>query len=182
MAATTEVVNLTNYGIHLRLRSHSQWLSAALWCRLYSTGWKISLSLALFSAFFIIVLYRLAFHPLSKFPGPFFAKVSGRWRNTRYWRGTWHDDILEAHHKYGRVVRIAPNELSIVDEQVSKHLYGHGHNAVKISWYNTWEIPDAAPGVFATQDKKLHAFLRKRLSGAYSITSIVKLEEYAVLI
>ena len=62
-----------------------------------------------------LIVYRIAFHPLRNIPGPFLAKLTGHWRNDRTWRGTWHDDILQLHERYGRVVRIAPNEVSVVD-------------------------------------------------------------------
>ncbi|KAK5054410.1 hypothetical protein LTR84_001300 [Exophiala bonariae] len=124
------------------------------------------------------VVYRLYFHPLAHVPGPLLAKWSGWWRNYRYFRGTWHDDILKVHRNYGPIVRIAPNELSVVDAQITKQLYGHGHNAQKTKWYSTWDIPGAAPGLFAEQDKKLHAYLRKRVSGAYSMSAILKFETY----
>lgn len=122
--------------------------------------------------------YRLTLHPLSTFPGPFWAKISGLWRSKRYYAGTWHEDILALHREFGRVVRVAPNELSIVDENALKLLYGHGHNSTKTAWYKVWDVPGAAPGLFATQDKSVHPFLRKRVSSAYSMTSILKYEPY----
>ncbi|OAL33084.1 hypothetical protein AYO20_07566 [Fonsecaea nubica] len=82
------------------------------------------------------------------------------------------------HRNYGRVVRVAPNELSIVDENPMKLLYGHGHNSTKTAWYKVWDMPDVAPGLFATQDKNIHSFLRKRVSSAYSMTSILRYEPY----
>jgi cytochrome P450 len=120
--------------------------------------------------------YRIFFHPLAKIPGPFLAKITGHWRNKRIWRGTWHDDILELHERYGRVVRIAPNEVAVVDQNAMKQLYGHGHNAEKTDWYATWDPPISAPAFFSVRDRKLHSFLRKRVSSAYSMTSILKYE------
>ena len=122
--------------------------------------------------------YRIFFHPLAKFPGPLQAKYTGWWRSKRYFRGSWHDDILLLHEKYGRVVRIAPNELSIVDEGAIKSLYGHGTKASKTSWYETWQPPTGVPALFSTQDKEIHSFLRKRTSGAYSMSAIMKYEEH----
>jgi len=34
----------------------------------------------------------------------------GMWRNQRFLAGEWHEDVLELLKKFGRVVRIAPNE------------------------------------------------------------------------
>jgi cytochrome P450 len=125
-----------------------------------------------------IALYRCVLHPLASIPGPFTARFTGLWRTYHYFRGTWHDDVLDLHQTYGRVVRIAPNEVSVVDGETLKKLYGHGKPAKKTTWYSTWEIPGAATAFFAQQDPKYHSFLRKRVSHVYSMTSIVDMEPY----
>jgi cytochrome P450 family 628 len=53
-----------------------------------------------------IIVYRLAFHRLRHFPGPFWSKVTKAYgvvlsRNTRYAH-----DTAELHHQYGDYVRI----------------------------------------------------------------------------
>ena len=82
--------------------------------------------------YLVQVVYYTFFHPLRKVPGPVFARFSGAWRNIRYFRSTWHEDILELHEKYGPVVRIAPNEVSFVDPKALTALYGHGTAAKKV--------------------------------------------------
>ncbi|KAG4443116.1 hypothetical protein IFR05_001442 [Cadophora sp. M221] len=124
-----------------------------------------------------LLIYRIAFHPLRNIPGPFLAKITGHWRNDRTWRGTWHDDILRLHERYGPVVRIAPNEVSVVDQKAIKLLYGHGQNTVKTHWYAVWDPPISAPPLFSARDRKLHSFLRKRVASAYSMTAILKYEK-----
>ena len=79
-----------------------------------------------------IIFYRLFLHPLAGVPGPFVARFTGLWRTTKYFKGTWFDDILGLHQKYGRVVRIAPNEVSFVDGEALKRLYGHGKPCKKV--------------------------------------------------
>lgn len=81
------------------------------------------------------VIHNVFFHPLRHVPGPKLAKISQAWRNYRYVRGTWHDDVLELHQRYGNIVRIAPKEVSFVDAGALKNLYGHGTKAVKVSDY-----------------------------------------------
>lgn len=124
------------------------------------------------------IVYRAAFHPLSKFPGPVAASITGWWRNKKYNDGNWHKDIVDLHRQYGHIVRIAPNELSIVDEHAMKMLYGHGHNAPKTNWYSVWDPPNTAPQLFSELEKNNHSFLRKRVSGAYSMSSVLKYETY----
>jgi hypothetical protein len=40
--------------------------------------------------------------PLSHIPGPALAKMTYWWQNWHYFRGTWHQDILDLHEKDGR--------------------------------------------------------------------------------
>lgn len=121
------------------------------------------------------LIYQACLHPLAQIPGPPSARFSGWWRSKRYARGSWHDDVLELHRKYGRVVRIAPNEVAVVDATVAKQLYGHGTTAVKSHWYSTFD-PGFVESLFSEREPKYHAHLRKRLAGAYSMSSILKYE------
>ena len=82
-----------------------------------------------------VLVYRLFFHPLAKIPGPFFARCSTLWQNWCYWRGTWHDDILRVHEKYGPVVRINHAEVSFVDAEAFKRVYGHNNPCKKVPRY-----------------------------------------------
>ncbi|OAP62019.1 hypothetical protein AYL99_04222 [Fonsecaea erecta] len=71
-----------------------------------------------------IALYRLFFHPLRRFPGPWSAKLT-KWTGA-YWASTGklHEIIPALHEKYGDVVRIGPNELSFADAKAIKFLHG----------------------------------------------------------
>jgi hypothetical protein len=77
-------------------------------------------------------LYLVFLHPLSKVPGPRLAKITELWRTNRYIRGYWHRDILDLHRKYGPVVRISPNEVSIVSPELSKTVYSYSGGTQKV--------------------------------------------------
>ncbi|KAI0141742.1 cytochrome P450 [Xylariaceae sp. FL1272] len=79
--------------------------------------WGIAIT-ALLSIGFVyvaaIVLYRIFFHPLSRFPGPkvlAITDITGDWRS--YIRGTWIHEVQDLHRKYGPVVRIGANHLAL---------------------------------------------------------------------
>ncbi|KAJ5638396.1 hypothetical protein N7490_008275 [Penicillium lividum] len=72
-----------------------------------------------------IAIYRAYFHPLSTYPGPKLAAISSLWYARSHIRGTTPNDILHLHNKYGPIVRIAPEELSYVNPNAWKEIYGH---------------------------------------------------------
>lgn len=104
-------------------------------------GWSVLLSVLeprnLFSLFILYwlldIAYNCTLHPLSGVPGPWLAKFSQSWRQFRYFRGSWHHDILDIHRRYGAVVRIAPNEVSFVDTAALKEIYGPGKHIKKVN-------------------------------------------------
>ncbi|WPB08484.1 uncharacterized protein RHO25_013150 [Cercospora beticola] len=122
-------------------------------------------------------LYNAFFHPLRNVPGPVAARFSSLWLNRRYFRGSWLQDVVRLHEKYGPVVRIAPNEISFVDEGALKELYGHGKPSQKTSWYDTWVIPGMGDSFFATTNRHVHRRIRSRVSGTYSMSAILSMEE-----
>jgi hypothetical protein len=83
--------------------------------------------------FAFLLVYRIFLHPLSHIPGPFAARTTELWRTSRYFRGTWHKDILELHRRYGPVVRVSPNEVSVVDADALTTVWGFSKPAVKVS-------------------------------------------------
>ncbi|KAJ6543634.1 cytochrome P450 [Mycena vulgaris] len=72
-----------------------------------------------------ITAYRVSFlHPLSKYPGPVACKLSKLWLTWIASRGKLHIYVKQLHDKYGPVVRIGPNELSITDVSLLSSVLG----------------------------------------------------------
>lgn len=136
---------------------------------------RLSAAVALF--LIVHILYNTFFHPISKVPGPFLARYSSLWLTHRYFRGSWLEDVVRLHEKYGPVVRIAPNQISFVDKVGLKELYGHGKASQKSSWYDTWVIPGMGDSFFATTDRDVHRRIRSRVSGTYSMSAMLAMEE-----
>lgn len=66
-----------------------------------------------------LVVYRLAFHPLAKFPGPKLYAASGiPFYYADKFKGDFYTQVKGLHEKYGPFVRVTPNRL-IVDAAVS---------------------------------------------------------------
>jgi len=122
------------------------------------------------------VIYRFYVDPLRHIPGPTAARFTELWRTRRYALGRWHQDILDLHDKYGPVVRIAPKEISFVDKDALVQVYGHSTGTKKTAWYHTWRVPGLPDSFFNDVNPKMHSFKRKRVTAAYSMSTICSLE------
>ena len=80
--------------------------------------WLICNSAALLiAALSLRVLYRITFHPLAKFPGPFWAKITSIYGMTYDFseKESYIKNFPQWHKKYGSIIRIFPDELHILD-------------------------------------------------------------------
>ncbi|KAF7315570.1 hypothetical protein MIND_00072300 [Mycena indigotica] len=74
-----------------------------------------------------IVAYRLSpWHPLAHIPGPTLAKVSKWWGVKLAISGNRARFLKEQHDRYGNVIRIGPNEVSIVNADAIRSILGTG--------------------------------------------------------
>jgi hypothetical protein len=105
-------------------------------CSALSLLWQIKWKLITIFIF-LDIIHNLFFHPLRKIPGPFLARATVLWRLVRYFRGSWHDDVVKVHRQYGQVVRITPGEVSFTDEVSIKSIYGHGKRVEKVTTVST---------------------------------------------
>ncbi|RAQ98712.1 cytochrome P450 [Stemphylium lycopersici] len=135
-------------------------------------------------------VYNVYFHPLSKYPGPRLwaafdlAKAIGRIR------GRIDFQIAEEHRKHGEVVRIGTNELSFINPNAWKDIYGHGHAELQKYYQpntmNPKQIIAANPrDHFRMRRAMLPAFSEKalaqqeRLIRVYIDLLVQRLAEYA---
>ncbi|KAI8954677.1 putative cytochrome P450 [Xylaria longipes] len=123
-----------------------------------------------------LVLYRLYFSPLSKFPGPKLAAIT-KWYEFYYdviLRGQFTFQIQKMHRKYGPIVRINPFELHVEDSSYWDELYT-GHKE-----YERYEWMSGRFGANTTTSSTvrsdLHAIRRAPLNPMFSKRSITKFE------
>ncbi|RDW72398.1 cytochrome P450 [Aspergillus mulundensis] len=142
-----------------------------------------SLGQAAFIAFFaywtIWIIYTRWLHPLSKFPGPFWASVSRIWTVLHVLPGDAEKRQRKLHEKYGPIVRIAPNELITSDPAAIKTLYGTKAGTMKTDFYLAFRPPWARfPDHFSSPGGKEHGDRRRIVSSVYSMSSILQSERY----
>jgi hypothetical protein len=109
--------------------SSSAILSAFIDAKTLVSQHYILLSLSVVFGYFFYLRYL---SPYRDIPGPFLATISPLWRLQGALNGTLHHDITAAHRKYGTIVRIAPDEVSIADPEAIKTIYGHNAGFVKV--------------------------------------------------
>ncbi|KAI9758848.1 MAG: hypothetical protein M4579_002794 [Chaenotheca gracillima] len=98
-------------------------------------------------------------HPLSPFTSLWILWVRFVHRENR--------TVQRAHEKFGPIVRLAPNELSIncVDEGI-RTIYAGGYE--KTDWYTVFRNYGDVPNMFSTLDTKPHSVRKRMLSNVYS--------------
>ncbi|KAH9900496.1 cytochrome P450 [Xylariomycetidae sp. FL2044] len=115
-------------------------------------------------------VWRLHFHPLSRFPGPRIAAVSDGWFAYHSLRGRWPWAAEDALTTYGDVVRIAPNELLFVTPKALADLYGSHHKNIELfpkTKINNHGNDDHG-GIIWEWDPERHRRVAKELSPAFS--------------
>ncbi|OAP60837.1 hypothetical protein AYL99_05839 [Fonsecaea erecta] len=114
------------------------------------------------------------FHPLSKFPGPFWAAHTDLWRVYHLWTRRMPDTMVQVHEKYGRVVRVAPNELSFQGVEILDQVYKGGRRFIKSNLYDGFTT--FHPNSFGTRDEDLHAKRRRQMAHSFSVASLAQME------
>ncbi|TGO81066.1 hypothetical protein BPOR_1379g00010 [Botrytis porri] len=123
-----------------------------------------------------LVVYRLYFSPLAKFPGPKLAAAS-LWYEFYY--DVWCDGqftfkIRELHKVYGPIIRISPHQLHVYDPAFYEELYSQHKVRHKYAYFlDRFQLPASA---FGSVDYKLHRERRAALNKYLSKQTIKKLE------
>ncbi|KAK3348761.1 cytochrome P450-like protein [Lasiosphaeria hispida] len=123
-----------------------------------------------------LVVYRLFFHPLAKYPGPFFAKLTDAYMLYHAWKGDRHLEFWRMHEKYGTFVRFGPSSLSVNSNTALRDIYGFKANVRKAEFYDAFVHP--APNTHNTRDRDVHARKRRVLSHAFSDSAVKEVERY----
>ncbi|KAJ7157762.1 cytochrome P450 [Mycena filopes] len=128
-----------------------------------------------------IIAYRVSpLHPLSKYPGPVACKISKLWLMWIASRGKLHLYVKSLHDTYGTMIRIGPNELSIIDASLVTAVVGPNGMPKGPVWDGRVitgkrgaASPQAAKGnLIGARDYKQHALARKTWNRAFLPASI----------
>lgn len=109
-------------------------------------------------------------------PGPFFASLSNLWLLLQARQGKRYLRVDEAHKKYGKLVRIQPDHVSVADDSAINAIYGHGNGFLKSEYYDVFV--SIRRGLFNTRDRAEHTRKRKTISHTFSTKNVAQFETY----
>ncbi|ROT38151.1 putative cytochrome P450 [Sodiomyces alkalinus F11] len=158
-------------GLVEQVLSHEK---ARLLAKLSWSSWAGIAALAYLAYGIGLVIYRLYFSPLAKFPGPKLAAAT-------HWYEVWYDlfskgtggqftwKVKEMHDKYGPIVRVNPDEVHIDDPEFWNEVYGASTPSKPMDKSGKFKyrfgIPDAT---FSTTHAELHRERRAALAPFFS--------------
>ncbi|CAI6334871.1 unnamed protein product [Periconia digitata] len=129
-----------------------------------------SLGLVALVAHFVLAYLRSS---LKKLPGPFAAKFTNLWRLRVHYKQTHIETTQALHKKYGDVVQLGPNVVSLADPRLVKIVYSTRGTYRKSDFYtiNDAMQPDGSivSNLFATRDNEFHAQKLRPVQKLYSL-------------
>ncbi|KAL6412481.1 cytochrome P450 oxidoreductase [Ilyonectria robusta] len=113
---------------------------------------------------------------LRNIPGPTLAAYTALWRWHDVRKGQAHQTAINLHRKYGPLVRIGPNHVSVSDPREIKKIYGLKSGYTKTGFYPiqsiTWKGKPEV-NLFGTRDEAYHREMKKPIANAFSLTTLL---------
>lgn len=122
-------------------------------------------------------LYNNFASPLRKYPGPWLARHTRLWKLMSVASEHTHWDHVELHRKYGPVVRIAPNEVSLASPEAARTLLSAGKRFYKTKFYYVFPPPEN-PDIFTEIREDVHAQKKKVANVPYSMAAMQQLSPF----
>ncbi|KAL8724863.1 MAG: hypothetical protein Q9181_006644 [Wetmoreana brouardii] len=126
------------------------------------------------------VVYCLYFHPLAKYPGPFWAKFSVWPSYYHSLKGDRHIWIWQCHQLYGPIFRYGPNALLFNSPKALWTIYDSRSNVQKAKFYEMHPWKAGAFNTWNCTNKLVHARKRRILNAAFSDKAIRAAEPYVI--
>ncbi|PSN65308.1 putative benzoate 4-monooxygenase cytochrome P450 [Corynespora cassiicola Philippines] len=118
-----------------------------------------------------VIIYRLYLCPLKSIPGPLLQAVTNIPHDIACIRGTRHKHLEKLHAKYGPIVRVAPFEVSIIDNSIWRDVFGFRRNDVECPKGDIQERINGYSGILDT-NRADHRRFRRLLAHAFSEQSL----------
>jgi benzoate 4-monooxygenase len=135
------------------------------------------LTTTLLTLLFLPVIYYAFLDPLRHIPGPYVTLISSLWLilQCRLFRRS--AEVHKLHQKYGPIVRISSDHVSINDPAALHEIYGHDRAYYKGPAYFGFRGPTPeTTHILGTDDPDLHRSLRKPLMPAFAPRALREFE------
>lgn len=146
----------------------------------------VSTALAFIASHYLLVFvsfivlrsaYKRYASPLRKYPGPFLASITRLWKAKSTASGRTHLEHIELHRKYGPIVRIAPNEVSVASPEAARTLLSAGKRFFKTDFYGVFPPPEN-PDIFTEVREDVHAQKKRVANVPYSMAAMQQLSPF----
>jgi hypothetical protein len=118
------------------------------------------------------ILHNLFFSPLRTIPGPKWYAATPFPRLWLYISGREPWVVKSMHERYGPVVRLAPMEVSFIDEQAWKDIYGYRATTHKDATF--YPLSPSAKHSLILADDETHPWMRRMFRPAFSAKALRK--------
>ncbi|KAF5986189.1 pisatin demethylase cytochrome P450 [Fusarium coicis] len=119
---------------------------------------------------------------LNGIPGPALAAFTDLWRFLDVYQRRPEVTQIALHEKHGSVVRLGPNTVSIADPAAIQTIYAHNSGYTKSDFYPVQQTINKSGKrlitLFTSQDEKFHSQLRRSVSNAYAMSTLVQFEPF----
>jgi hypothetical protein len=133
---------------------------------------------ALILALPLWITYNLFFSPLASIPGPWTARAGVSLLKARSaGNTTWVWDLERLHKRYGPIVRVSTNHLSVSDPNALTSIYRIANPLHKTDFYHVFQAVPGKPSLFSDTDFESHKIRKKAVAPAYAMTFLTNLEE-----
>ncbi|KAI0030260.1 cytochrome P450 [Vararia minispora EC-137] len=117
------------------------------------------------------IVYRLSpFHPLWRFPGPVINRITSLYNAYKTYTGERHLYVDELHRRYGRIVRIGPDALSINSFSAVSQVYSSTNAMTKGRAYTYGGAHGS--GLFFMKSRAEHSKRRKIWAPAFAQSNL----------
>jgi hypothetical protein len=134
-------------------------------------------ALLLLTTLLLRSLHKRYASPLRKYPGPILASVSRLWKVKSTASGRTHLDHIALHRRYGPVVRIAPNEVSVASPEAARTLLSAGKRFFKTPFYGVFPPPEN-PDIFTEVREDVHATKKRVANVPYGMAAMQQLSPF----
>ena len=123
----------------------------------------------------VVVIQHRYLSPISSIPGPALGTVATFFKIWQVWKGTFPQTLERLHRRYGPLVRISYNEVSVNHpEALSKVLAA---SLVKPAAYDLFAIPNLNyQNLMSQQSIPQHTEMLRNVSAGYTMSNVIKSE------